>query len=646
MRGGGIFFATILLTVAFVSSSASAAKRVALVFGNDAYATLPNLNNAATDARGVADKLETLGFDVIVETDAGRRKMGRAIAHFQTELTDADVGLAFFAGHGIQSGGRNYLIPTDSRIEAEEDLPYEGITSKHILDAMGRSGVPVSILILDACRDNPLPRRTRSAARGLTVVPVSDDATGTAILYSAAPGQTAQDGEPGKHGVFTGALLQTLSMPGLKLEDVFKRTAALVARRTHEAQKPWFHSSLTADVYLGGSGTETASLPETVFWRSIEDSDNPAAFEEFLEQFPRGQFAGLASIRLDELRKRSNTVFPQNPEREKVQKFDPSSISRYLKDLSIPPTERASRDQIREAQRLLAAIGEEPGPADGLMGPKTRTAIENFQRLNSFSEDGNVTEILLKELRTAKESQTASYTSPPLPTPESFGVKPAVGVFPSKLKAGDTFKDCDTCPEMVVVPPGSFKLGSNVSDAEGRPAHWSDIPNAFAVGRYEVTQAEWRALMGANPSSFRGDRNPVETITWKEAKKFLQKLSSTSGHHYRLLSNSEWEYVARGGKNTKFWWGDKLDTSKARIDANGGPVPVGSYPANAFGLHDMLGNVWEWTEDCDKSFSRGGSTIDSLKNTEDGCFRIRRGGSWGTYILELARSIHDALGRC
>jgi uncharacterized caspase-like protein len=154
------------------SSGAEAAKRVALVIGNDNYDTLPPLNNAATDARGMADKLRGLGFEVILKLNASRQDMGRLLAAFEGKAASADVGLVFYAGHGIQAGGRNYLVPSDAPIEVEADLRFLGFASGEFLQAMKRAGTPLNIVILDACRDNPLPKRGRNLARGLAVVPV------------------------------------------------------------------------------------------------------------------------------------------------------------------------------------------------------------------------------------------------------------------------------------------------------------------------------------------------------------------------------------------------------------------------------------------------------------------------------------------
>jgi tripartite-type tricarboxylate transporter receptor subunit TctC len=304
-----IVLAVLMMTLA--AFPAQAAKRVALVIGNNTYATLPNLNNAKKDAEGMAAKLRGLGFDVILKTNAGSRTIGRALADFESRLAKADVALVFYAGHGIQANGKNHLIPSDANIEVEEDLRFESVDAQEFLQTMNRAGTPLNIVIIDACRDNPLPRRSRSAARGLAIHAAPAGIKGTAIVYSAAPGQTAQDGPKGGHGVFTGALLKVLDEPGLKLEDVFKKTARLVAASTRGNQDPWINSSVKGDFYFKPglhSAPSTESTPinnraiELTFWGSIKDSKDAADYQDYLAQFPRGSFARLAKRRIKKMK--------------------------------------------------------------------------------------------------------------------------------------------------------------------------------------------------------------------------------------------------------------------------------------------------------------------------------------------------------
>ena len=316
---GVLLFSCIMRTVAgialccaliFAALSAQAERRVVLVIGNDRYAHLPNLNNAGKDARDMAAKLKTLGFEIIARYNASERDMVRAIRKFSARLSAGGTGLAFYAGHGVQADGTNYLIPADAAVEVEDDLRSEAVDANEILRAMKDAGNPLNILILDACRDNPLPKRVRSAARGLAITAVPSGAKGTAILYAAGPGQTAQDGPKGGNGVFTGALLRHMDQPGWTLEQVFKATSREVLRATNNRQRPWQLVSLQGDFVFKQAvkqPDQAATRPpadqtvELTFWNSVKDSDNAAVLEAYLVQYPNGIFAGLARLRIGEL---------------------------------------------------------------------------------------------------------------------------------------------------------------------------------------------------------------------------------------------------------------------------------------------------------------------------------------------------------
>lgn len=205
-----------------------------------------------------------------------------------------------------------------------------------------------------------------------------------------------------------------------------------------------------------------------------------------------------------------------------------------------------------------------------------------------------------------------------------------------------SFRDCADCPEMVVIPPGSFVMGSNSGNANEMPVHSVTISHAFALGKTEITQAQWKALMGSNPSGFSncGDNCPVENVSWDDVQEFILKLNAKTGKQYRLPSEAEWEYAARAGSTTAFPWGDQASHEHANYGegecckglAQGrdqwvNTSPVGSFPANAFGLYDMIGNVWEWTED---SYHNNyvGAPADGSAWQGDGVNRVLRGGSW------------------
>jgi formylglycine-generating enzyme required for sulfatase activity len=198
---------------------------------------------------------------------------------------------------------------------------------------------------------------------------------------------------------------------------------------------------------------------------------------------------------------------------------------------------------------------------------------------------------------------------------------------------------------MVWCPPGEFMMGSPKSeperqDREGQQ-HRVTLSRGFWLGKYAVTQAQWKAVMGSNPSAFTGDdRLPVENVSWNDCQEFLERLSLKGEDAFRLPSETEWEYACRAGTITPFHFGETLSTDLANYDgnytyANGKKgayrektVPVGSFPPNAWGLHDMHGNVWEWCQDWYHDSYAGAPTDGSARENPKGDYRVLRGGSW------------------
>ena len=241
-------------------------------------------------------------------------------------------------------------------------------------------------------------------------------------------------------------------------------------------------------------------------------------------------------------------------------------------------------------------------------------------------------------------------------TPEDEEEKPAVESEPvasedAGYSAGDVFRDCPDCPEMVVVPAGSFTMVSpsseeGRSDSEG-PQHRVTIRESFAVGKYEVSFAEWDACVaGGGCNDYRPDdsgwgrgERPVINVSWSDAKAYVGWLSRKTGEQYRLLSEAEWEYVARAGTTGPFHFGPTISTDQANYDENRmKTVPVGSFSANGFGLHDVHGNVGEWVEDCWHDSYSGAPVDGSAWVSGDDCGRrVLRGGSWSN-IPWLLRS--------
>lgn len=234
----------ILLLLA-AAMPALAKEKVALVIGNAAYKEAP-LRNSVNDARAMAAKLRSLGFTVISRENGTKLEMERAVADFGDLLTEDSVSLFYFAGHGLQVDGRNFLVPVDARIATPQRVRLETLDVELVLDQMAAAGSRLNFVILDACRNNPFERRFRAIGGGLAQITAPQ---GTLIAYATAPGKVAADGTA-DHGLYTSELLKALDIPGLQVEEVFKRVRVEVARLSSGSQVPWEASSLTGTFYF------------------------------------------------------------------------------------------------------------------------------------------------------------------------------------------------------------------------------------------------------------------------------------------------------------------------------------------------------------------------------------------------------------
>jgi carboxyl-terminal processing protease len=296
-------------------SSAQAEPRVALVIGNSNYGSdIGKLANPVNDAALMEKALKQTGFTVIKVIDADQKRMKRAIAEFGDQLAAAGpkaTGLFFYAGHGVQVQGRNYLVPIGAQIAKEADVNIESVTADDVMEQMEFAANQVNIIILDACRNNPVSRSMRSATRGLAPMQ-SDSVRGTFIAYSTSPGQTAADGS-GSNSPYSQALASTIVQPGLGIEEMFRDVRGKVMKATGDKQIPWDSSSLTAPFYFKPAAAQfsTAAAPaapalssieaDKAVWEAIKDSKQPGDYQAYLSQYPNGTFAGLARNRLASL---------------------------------------------------------------------------------------------------------------------------------------------------------------------------------------------------------------------------------------------------------------------------------------------------------------------------------------------------------
>jgi hypothetical protein len=328
--------------------------RVALVIGNGKYRNAPELSNPATDATALGNRLRRLGFVVIAGTDLDRTAMRSKVKEFRTAARGSNIALVFYAGHGLQVSGQNWLLPVDVNLEAPEDLADEAFQADRLLDEMGEVK-DLRMLILDACRDNPfkqtitrgLGARSLSVGRGLAQLePVG--ASNTLIAYATRANDVAYDGS-GTDSPFTTALLEHIEKP-MEIRRLFGMVRDTVLAATDRKQEPYIYQSMggeeiylvppsdrktaavevTAPAIIAADQTQQARAtataqpitlasapadPEIVFWESIKDSSNIDEYKAYLRHYPDGQFLALAQVRINTLENTSRFAKPGSPTR-------------------------------------------------------------------------------------------------------------------------------------------------------------------------------------------------------------------------------------------------------------------------------------------------------------------------------------------
>lgn len=479
--------------------------RVALVLANANYQTTRDLPNALRDATLIGRTMRSVGFTVTTGVDLTQAGMQKALRDFSIAAAKADVALIYYAGHGIEVDGMNYLVPVDASLGSPNEVEFEAIPLDLAMRSVQRAR-RLKIVLLDSCRDNPFMSKwnvpgaeaTTRSVGGRGLAPIHEPPGETLVSYAARAGSRAADGKANENSPYARAVARRISESGAEISLVFRRIRDDVLAETANQQEPFTYGSL--------SGSEFYFVPK--------------------------------------------------------------------------------------GARLTAG----PDPAKG-------------------------------------------------------------------KKPGETFRDCPDCPEMMIVPPGRFMMGSDPQDegatGEESPKRAVTIDRAFAVGEYEVTFAEWDACVraggcsGYRPDDAGGGRGsfPVVNVGWTDAQEYIKWLNIRTGRTYRLLSEAEWEYAARAGTTTPYPWGDKPSHDFANHgnekDFRGlvlgrdkwkDSAPVGSFPANPFGLHDMHGNVWEWTDDCwNESYVGAGG--DRRSRTSGDCSRrALRGGSFN-FPRRYSRSV-------
>jgi formylglycine-generating enzyme required for sulfatase activity len=552
-----------LLPCSAQAQASAGPKRIALVIGNDTYTHVRPLQKAGNDAIAMARELKAAGFEVLLHRDLNYRGMVKAVETLTNSITGGDQVVFFFAGHGVQIKSGNYLLPVDIEANSESEVEKTAYGLADLTDKLSDAKASFALIMVDACRDNPIKSNGRSigATRGLSPI---DPPKGQVVVFSASKGQQAldrlNDSDKDPNGVFTREFIKRMKKPGVRVEDMMREvqdSVEALARTVSHDQRPAMYSEARGNFYFFGPTTvrlqspnnATATDPEYETWTAAGEANTIAAYQTYLDAYPKGKYAAAAHIKLSAL---------TNPAPMRPPAPAPSNVPQP--------------------------------PGDG-----------------------------------ARASAQASL--PPVTRPAT--------VAPTSTLA----KDCADCPDMVEIPAGSFDMGEN--GATHRVAL-----RAFALSRTEVTQRQWKAVMGANPSEFTscGEQCPVDNISWDDAQVFVRKLSLKTGQAYRLPSESEWEYACRANTRNEYCGSDYVD-AVAWFGALTTPAGnsarttnrVGLKQANAWGLYDMSGNVWEWTQDCWNDNYNGAPVDGSAWNSGHCGQHVLRGGSW-QYSPQLTRA--------
>lgn len=653
-------FLLVLSFVSFIDMSRSNAEtaptRLALVIGIDSYENIAPLKKARNDALAVSTALTRSGFDVVTLLDVNRRELNMQLAQFVERLNKGDEAVFYFAGHGIEIDGRNHLLPADiPAVEPSQQafLASESLAVDRVLDLIRSRGTRVSLLILDACRDNPFPRQgTRSvgALRGLARL---DPPAGAFIMFSAGIGQSAldrlsdQDDDP--NSVFTRRLLPLLNEPGLPVHEVARRVRIDVmdlAQTIGHDQRPAYYDEITGDfTFLAAVERPVLSDPceaARVAWNAISRIDTRSALVSFLELHgdcaTTRELAETRLAALPELQVEDAAIAAWALVRDTS---DPDLLDRFA---ATHPDSQFAPEARTRGQAIRTALAASPPAVDQGADPQA-------EALSRAAE---------------AEAARALLHMPPAP--------PAIG---------SEFTDCAECPTLVQVLGSEVLFGApdsyRIAQSDERPSLRLALEHPFAVAVTETTQAEFAAFVDATgyvwPDTCRqhlpvddlpamtsraqaapiGPDLPVVCVSWDDAQAYIDWLSGLSGHSYRLLYEVEFEYLVEAFKfNTPLeqiiadrdlcQWVNIADRASGfswRDFSCAQPLGRGALPVRAlqpdhFGLYHLLGNVWEWSQDCYAETPE--DTVLRQHDGDDCPRRSFRGGSWTDPVGTLRSS--------
>ncbi len=640
----------------------------AIAIGINKYNNLQQLNFAKLDAEAMRDWFEQEArFDrvfLFTEDSAPILTSGASIptqptygnlrrflrVNFENSLLRAGDNLwFFFAGHGCREGDRDYLMLLDSD---PGDVEHTAISVDYVTQRLRRSGADNVVLFLDACRNE--------GSRGGQGIG-EQRYQGVVTFYSCMPQQKSYEIEQLQHGVFTKVLLEGLRIGGEgncatveRLEQYLRvRVPVINQQYRKERQNPYATAEPATKLHLillteYATLHDIATLKNDAYQAEVEQD-----WELARQLWTRVNIAARGSD-VEAIDAFSRLGLRQ----EQVSVVPPKTKTVVLNDQSETAGREARRKNTEAVvERKAQGINRRQLLQWAGLGSAGLVAVVGYEVLKDQSlipkpSEGGSQELkpTPKQMPTPKPVEGGSQElGIPLSSMgfETVKVDKTGKIVNRYSKQAKLFKEDlgnGITLEMVLIPAGSFEMGSPLGekdrDKNEGPQHKVNVPT-FLMGKFAVTQEQYKQVMGNNPSGFQGDKRPVERVFWNSAIEFCQKLSQKTGHKYRLPSEAEWEYACRAGTTTPFYCGETITTDLANYDgtepygsepkgkSRGQTTDVGSFPANSFGLYDMHGNVWEWCQDTWHDSYNGVPTNGSeWVNNKDNQERLLRGGSW------------------
>jgi formylglycine-generating enzyme required for sulfatase activity/uncharacterized caspase-like protein len=608
--------------------------------------------------------------------------MEEAVLAFWQRLRDtasADVGLFYFSGHGFQYQNTNYLVPAEAAIANRLNIKSKALETDYVLQHLeDANSQGVNLMILDACRDSIPPgffKENKGLQNLLKAGFTNMEApVGSLIAYSTAPNTTSWGGLPGeRNSVYTKYLLTQLQQqPYLNITHLLMKVRQGVIAETKNdiKQVPWEHISLTDPfcfqppcamskeqqallLVLADKNAELERKEKALQEKEADLQEKLADKNAALERKEKALQEKEANLQQQAILKQQSAIAEQQHQQTMAQ------VSSLLQQceayfqadyLTTSPTGDATTAFACYQQVLQ----QDRGNAQALAGLEKITAryVELTESALSQGQRDDAKKYVARLRQVNPES--------PKLVALAAQLEKAPGTAGEIFR--DRLKDGSSGPEMVWMPAGTFQMGDiqGGGDDDEQPVHRVSVEK-FAMGRYEITVGEFRQFVNAtgyktdaekggdcwtyasgwkkvknanwhNPNFSQENSHPVVCVSWNDVTAYARWLSQQTGQNYRLPTEAEWEYAARAGTNTKYWWGNEIGANKANCyrdyckDNFEYTAPVGSFSPNPFGLHDTAGNVWEWT--CSEYEDRyQGKEKRCVSNAS---LFVLRGGSWNS----------------